>query len=97
MMEQRHAFPVAIDLVGSMDFEKEDLAVWMGQGELRSIFKKAHFSIPQCWSDPAGMAALLPRHTAPRAPRALNTSRDGRGIHSLSGQLFQHLTALSSP
>ena len=33
----------------------------------------------------------------PRAPSnlALNTSRDGRGIHSLSGQLFQHLTALS--
>ena len=25
----------------------------------------------------------------------LNTSRDGRGIHSLSGQLFQHLTTLS--
>ena len=25
----------------------------------------------------------------------MNTSRDGRGIHSLSGQLFQHLTALS--
>ena len=25
---------------------------------------------------------------------ALNTSRDGRGIHSLSGQLFQHLTPL---
>ena len=23
---------------------------------------------------------------------ALNTSKDGRGIHSLSGQLFQHLT-----
>ena len=25
---------------------------------------------------------------------ALNTSRDGRGTHSLSGQLFQHLTTL---
>jgi len=33
----------------------------------------------------------------PRAPSnlALNTSRDGQGIHSLSGQLFQHLTTLS--
>ena len=32
----------------------------------------------------------------PRAPSnlALNTSRDGRGIHSPSGQLFQHLTTL---
>ena len=35
----------------------------------------------------------------PRLPRAssslaLNTSRDGRGIHSLSGQPFQHLTTL---
>ena len=25
---------------------------------------------------------------------ALNTCRDGRGIHSLSGRLFEHLTAL---
>ena len=33
----------------------------------------------------------------PRAPSnlALNSSRDGRGIYSLSGQLFQHLTTLS--
>ena len=32
----------------------------------------------------------------PRAPSnlALNTSRDGRGSHSLSGQLLQHLTTL---
>ena len=32
----------------------------------------------------------------PRAPSnlALNTSRDGWGIHSLSGQLLQHLTTL---
>ena len=32
----------------------------------------------------------------PRAPSnlALNTSRDGWGIYSLSGQLFQHLTTL---
>jgi len=32
----------------------------------------------------------------PRAPSnlALNTSRDGWGIHSFSGQLFQHLTIL---
>lgn len=70
MMEQHHAInlPGAIDLVGSMDFEKEELAVWMRQGELRSISKKAHFFIPQGWSAPAGMAALLYRHTAPRAP-----------------------------
>ena len=37
-----------------------------------------------------------PTESKPRAPSslALNTSRDGRGIHSLSGQLFLHLTAL---
>lgn len=70
MMEQCHAInlPGATDLVSSMDFEKEELAVWMGQGELRCISKKAHFSILQCRSAPAGMAALLPRHTAPCAP-----------------------------
>ena len=30
----------------------------------------------------------------PHPNLALNTSRDGRGIYSLSGQLFQHLTTL---
>uniref|UniRef100_A0A669QQB0 Ankyrin repeat domain 61 n=1 Tax=Phasianus colchicus TaxID=9054 RepID=A0A669QQB0_PHACC len=39
----------------------------------------------------------LPTMGLPRTPSnlALNTSRDGQGIHSLSGQLFQHLTTLS--
>ena len=42
-------------------------------------------------------ATNLPISDQPRLPRApsnlaLNTSRDGRGIHSLSGQLFQPLT-----
>ena len=45
-----------------------------------------------------GRATNLPIYQ-PRLPRApsnlaLNTSRDGWGIHSLSGQLFQHLTTL---
>jgi len=40
-------------------------------------------------------ATNLPIAYQPRLPRApsklaFNTSRDGRGIHSLSGQLFQH-------
>jgi len=48
----------------------------------------------------AGRATNLHISYQPRLPKAtsnlaLNTSRDGWGIHSLSGQLFQHLTTLT--
>jgi len=47
----------------------------------------------------AGRATNLHISYQPRLPRApsnlaLNTSRDGRGIHSLSGQPLQHLATL---
>ena len=47
-----------------------------------------------------GRATNLHISYQPRLPRApsnlaLNTSRNGWGIHSLSGQLFQHLTTLT--
>ena len=48
-----------------------------------------------------GRATNLPITDYTRLPRApsnlaLNTSRDEWGIHSLSGQLFQHLTTLTA-
>ena len=62
---------------------------WVGRGP-----KVIRFQPPA-----TGRATNLPISYQPRLPRApsnlaFNTSTDGRGIHSLSGQLFQHLPTL---
>jgi len=53
-------------------------------------------SNPLLWAGLPTTKSIRHQIRLPRAPSnlAFNTSRDGRGIHSLSGQLFPPLTAL---
>lgn len=52
-----------------MDFEKEELAVWMGQGELRSISKKAHFPLTAPFSCSQHGSSPAQAHSAPCSSR----------------------------
>ena len=78
---------------GSIHGGDQSIIEWLGlEGTLRIIKFQPPTTPPN-----TGKAISLHISYQPRLPRApsnlaLNTTRDGRGIHSLSGQLLQHLT-----
>ena len=64
---------------------------WPGLEGTSRVMK---LQIPTAGRDTNFHIQCQPRLSRAPSNLALNTSRDGRGIHSLSGQLFQHLTTL---